>query len=58
MNSIGTMYDDIFKTDDELNTIFEGLKLENNPTLEPIRDMFNDVFEPQTGKDKKEFIKL
>ena len=34
MNSIGVMYDDIFKTDDNyMNSIFEGLRLENNPTL-------------------------
>jgi hypothetical protein len=58
MNSIEAMYDDIFKSDDELNTIFEGLRVENNPTLEPISEMFNDVFEPEAVKDHKHFIKI
>jgi hypothetical protein len=36
MSSITYMYDDIFKSDADLNSIFEGLRVENNPTLEPI----------------------
>lgn len=33
MNSIGSMYDDIFKSDVQLDSIFDGLRVENNPTL-------------------------
>jgi hypothetical protein len=46
MNSISNMYDDIFKSDTDFNSIFDGLKLENNPTLEPIDQMFKEVFKP------------
>ncbi len=59
MNSIGAMYDDIFKTDDNyMNSIFEGLRLENNPTLEPIEEMFNEIFDPLAVKDNREFEKI
>lgn len=58
MNSIGVMYDDIFKSDDELNTIFEGLRVENNPTLEPIEKMFNEVFDPEAVRDQRQFEKV
>jgi len=40
------MYDDIFKTDDynNNNSLFEGLKVDNNPILEPIDNMVTEIF--------------
>jgi hypothetical protein len=58
LNSIGEMYDDIFKSEVNFDSIFDGLRLENNPSLEPISGMFNNIFEPETVKDNREFIKL
>lgn len=58
MNSISGMYDDIFKSEVQFDSIFDGLRLENNPSLEPIEEMFNDVFQPEAVKDKREFVKL
>lgn len=46
MNSISSMYDDIFKSDTDFNSIFDGLRVENNPTLEPIDQMFKEIFKP------------
>ena len=59
MNSIQTMYDDIFKTDDShLNSIFDGLKVDNNPFLDPISDMVHDIFPQETVKPKVQFKKM
>ena len=41
MATIGTMYDDIFKSDVNFNEIFENIKVDNNPILDPISDMMN-----------------
>ncbi len=52
------MYDDIFSNDDHLNSILKGIQVEDNPSLQPIEKMFNDIFDPQTVKDKREFVKV
>ena len=58
MNSISGMYDDIFKSEVDLDSIFDGLRVENNPKLEPIEQMFNEVFQPEAVQDKRQFVKV
>lgn len=38
MKSIDSMYDNLFNGD-KLDKMFEGLKYDNNPVLEPIDEM-------------------
>ena len=53
------MYDDIFKTDDShLNSIFDGLKVDNNPFIDPISDMVHDIFPQETVKPKVQYKKM
>lgn len=41
MAMIGSTYDEIFKSEVNFNEIFENLKVDNNPILDPITDMVN-----------------
>lgn len=53
MASIENMYSDIFSGDSYYNSLFENLKVDNNPILEPVSDMFKEVFDPEAVKDGK-----
>ncbi len=53
--TIGNMYDDIFKSDTDFNSIFENLKVDNNPILQPIDEMIVEIFDPKDVRDSKEY---
>lgn len=43
MKSIDSMYNNLFK-DDKLDDIFKTFAVDNNPILDPINEMNNEIF--------------
>ena len=52
MNAINGMYDNLF-SGDKLDAIFKNLAVDNNPVLEPIDDMSQDIFQSEQASGPK-----
>lgn len=58
LDSIGDMYGDIFSNEARPSPLFENLAVENNPILDPIDKMHEQVFDPKEVKDAKVYEKV
>ena len=58
MDRINGMYDNIFGSETNYDLLFENLKVDNNPILDPIDNMINDIFDPNDVNDGKQYEKL
>ena len=52
------MYDNIFGSETNYDHLFQNLQADNNPMLDPINNMVNDIFDPNDVKDNKQYEML
>jgi hypothetical protein len=58
MERMNGMYDSIFAANMDYEKLFENIKVDNNPILDPIDHMMGDIFDPNDVRDGKQYQKV